>query len=152
LEFLSPTAEGDYQLVRDWQIANLDLEGDPIYQFPIDIDYGEGRLVTINDEFELRQAYADCREGDDEGGFWETISERLELSRQQLGAILDAQAAFDEAVGLVERQVMASEITREEAAAAVAELEDGFMAQLQEIMTPEQWELFLEIRGDHGRP
>jgi len=62
------TAEGDYQLVRAWQIANPDLEGDPVYQFPVDIDYGEGPVVTINDELELRQAYADCREGGDDGG------------------------------------------------------------------------------------
>ncbi|KYK34467.1 MAG: hypothetical protein AYK19_12065 [Theionarchaea archaeon DG-70-1] len=72
------------------------------------------------------------------------------MSREQLESIRLARAELHSAAREIERQLTASEITRDEAAAALEALREGFVAQLQEILTPEQWELFLEIRNRRG--
>ena len=139
-----------YAELKAWYQDHPDAKERPALQYPVDISYGEGRIVTINNDEEMARAKAACRDEDEPRDGWEELAVLLDLSREQLESIRLARAELHSAARGIERQLAASEITRDEAAAALEALRGGFVAQLQEILTPEQWELFLEIRNRGG--
>jgi hypothetical protein len=78
------------------------------------------------------------------------IAELLELDEEQLVAFTEAYDAHHAAMQDLRAQVQADEITLEEARELAAGLREEFEAELQIILTEEQWDLLQEMR-EHGR-
>jgi hypothetical protein len=78
------------------------------------------------------------------------IAELLELDEEQLVAFTEACDAHHAAMQDLRAQVQADEITLEEARELAAGLREEFEAELQIILTEEQWDLLQEMR-EHGR-
>jgi|GEM_PF-6345689 len=84
---------------------------------------------------------------DDEWGAW---MEDFGLSEDQMAAVIDAFATMRTGMQDVRDQVQAGDMTMDEAFEAAAALRDDFEAALQEILTEEQYQAFLEWRPDCG--
>ena len=54
-------SRADKVLVRQWYAANPDVQEKPTLVFPIEIEYQDGTIATINDSLELEAARQDCR-------------------------------------------------------------------------------------------
>lgn len=54
-------SRADKVLVRQWYVANPDVQEKPNLVFPIEIEYQDGTIATINDSVELEAARLDCR-------------------------------------------------------------------------------------------
>lgn len=119
-----------YAELKAWYQDHPDAKERPALQYPVDISYGEGRIVTINNDEEMARAKAACRDEDEPRDGWEELAELLDLSREQLESIRLARAELHSAAREIERQLAASEITRDEAAAALEALRGGFVAHL----------------------
>tara|TARA_R110001632_G_scaffold198615_2_gene320935 strand:+ start:600 stop:1457 length:858 start_codon:yes stop_codon:yes gene_type:complete len=50
----------DRVLIRQWYVDNPDVDEKPTLVFPIEIEYQDGTVATINDELELEAARQDC--------------------------------------------------------------------------------------------
>lgn len=74
------------------------------------------------------------------------LAEVLGLDEDQLAALTVAYTEFRDGVAALGTQVHNGEITGEEAREAVAVLREAFEAELQIILTAEQWDLLQEMR------
>jgi len=74
------------------------------------------------------------------------LAEVLGLDEDQLAALTVAYLEFRDGVAALSTQVHNGEITLEEARAAVADLREAFEAELQVILTAEQWDLLQDMR------
>lgn len=74
------------------------------------------------------------------------LAEVLGLDEDQLAALTVAYTEFRDGVAALWTQVHNDEITREEAREAVAVLREAFEAEMQIILTAEQWDLLQEMR------
>ncbi len=54
----------DYMLIREWYTEHPDVNEKPELNFPVDIKYKDGTVVTINNEEEMREAREGCRDRD----------------------------------------------------------------------------------------
>ncbi len=56
----------DWGLIKNWYEENPNYDAKPQLQFPVDIKYRDGNIVTINNEEEMRAAVEECKgdEGD----------------------------------------------------------------------------------------
>jgi Spy/CpxP family protein refolding chaperone len=80
------------------------------------------------------------------------LAEALGLDADQKEDLASAYLEFREAHKDLRDQVRSGELTREEACELAAELRESFEAELQIILTPEQYELLQELRdGRNGR-
>lgn len=50
----------DYREIKSWYRANPDADERPDLVFPVDIEYEDGTILTVNSEEELQAAKADC--------------------------------------------------------------------------------------------
>ena len=58
--------EAGWAEVKAWYDINTDIDERPELQFPVDISFGEDRIMTVNNEEEIKGVYASCRkDGDD---------------------------------------------------------------------------------------
>ena len=57
----------DYMLIREWYTEHPDVNEKPALNFPVDIKYKDGTVVTINNEEEMKEAREDCRKKWDKG-------------------------------------------------------------------------------------
>lgn len=55
-------AKEDRYLIREWYKANPDAEGRPELVYPIDIEFEDGSIQTINDDTEFEAAKESCSE------------------------------------------------------------------------------------------
>jgi hypothetical protein len=78
------------------------------------------------------------------------LAEVLGLDEDQLAALSAAYTVFREDMADLRTQVRSGEISLEEARAAAAVLRDAFEAELQLILTEEQWDMLQDMR-DGGR-
>lgn len=74
------------------------------------------------------------------------LAEILELDDAQLAAFTVAYTEFRDGVADLRAQVQAGELSHEEAREAAAVLREAFEAELQIILTPEQYDLLQEMR------
>jgi Spy/CpxP family protein refolding chaperone len=79
------------------------------------------------------------------------LAEVLELDEAQLAALTLAYTEFRDGIANLHELVRADEMTREEARAAAIVLRETFEAELQIILTPEQWDLLQEMRQQRPR-
>jgi hypothetical protein len=56
-----------WQLIKEWYEANPDEKDKPVLQYPVDIQYKDGTIVTINDDEEMKAAYGNCGDYKDWG-------------------------------------------------------------------------------------
>lgn len=54
-------SRADKVLIRQWYAANPDQQEKPTLVFPIEIEYQDGTIATINDSTELEAVRQDCR-------------------------------------------------------------------------------------------
>lgn len=82
------------------------------------------------------------------------LAEVLGLDAEQLAALTVAYTDFRDGIASLRTQVQDGELTVAEAREAAAILRDAFEAELQIILTAEQWDLLQEMRqnrpGPHG--
>jgi hypothetical protein len=52
--------KGDWMLIRQWYKENPGFDQKPQLQFPVDIEWRDGTVTTINNEEEMREARAKC--------------------------------------------------------------------------------------------
>lgn len=74
------------------------------------------------------------------------LAQILDLTEDQLADMSAAYTTFREGVADLRTQVQDGEITMEEARAAAALLREDFEAELQLILTPEQWDILQDLR------
>jgi hypothetical protein len=79
------------------------------------------------------------------------LAEVLGLDEAQKEALLAAYTEFRDARADLRDQVIAGEITLEEARAQAQVLRDAFEAELQIILTPEQYEMLQDMRRHRHR-
>lgn len=53
-------SKDDKSLIRDWYVANPGTNERPVLQFPLDIEFQDGTVQTINDQTELEAAKESC--------------------------------------------------------------------------------------------
>ena len=53
--------EEDWQLIRSWYAEHPDVKKKPELQFPVDIQYRDGAVKTINNEEEMKRARRACK-------------------------------------------------------------------------------------------
>jgi Spy/CpxP family protein refolding chaperone len=75
------------------------------------------------------------------------LAELLGLSDEQKAALAAAYLEFRDAHEALRDLVRSGELTHEEAFAEAADLRDAFEAEVQIILTPEQYDLFQELRA-----
>ncbi len=82
------------------------------------------------------------------------LAEVLDLTEAQKEALLVAYSEFRAGMEDLRAKFGAGEMNREEAWEAMRALRDAFEAELQTILTEEQWDLLQEMRAAHhsGRP
>ena len=61
--------EAGWEEVKAWYEANSDVDKRPELEFPVDILFGENRTMTVNNQEEMKGAYASCRKDGDDVGF-----------------------------------------------------------------------------------
>ena len=54
------TERSDYKLIREWKKANPDSTVKPAKIFPLDIEYRDGTIATIEDETAYETAKDSC--------------------------------------------------------------------------------------------
>ena len=74
------------------------------------------------------------------------LAEVLGLDDEQKAALLDAYGGFRDEIAALKDQVEAGEITREEAKALAGPIREAFEAELQLILTEEQYDQLQEMR------
>jgi len=74
------------------------------------------------------------------------LADALGLDEDQVAALTEAYATFRAGMQDLRDQVIAGDLTLEEARAAAMDLREAFEAELQVILTAEQWDLFQELR------
>ncbi len=79
------------------------------------------------------------------------LAEVLGLDEDQKAALLAAYIEFREGVAAIRELVKAGELTCEDAREQVAVLREAFEAELQIILTPEQYDLLQEMRQSRDR-
>jgi len=81
------------------------------------------------------------------------LAAALDLTEEQVAALTDAYGVFRAGIDDLKAQVDAGDLTRDEAKALAADLREAFEAELQVILTPEQYDLLQEMRQnkDGGR-
>jgi len=81
------------------------------------------------------------------------LADALGLDDDQVTALTDAYAVFRDGMEDLHTQVQAGDLTMEEAREAALLLREAFEAELQVILTVEQWDLLQEMRlaGREGR-
>jgi hypothetical protein len=77
------------------------------------------------------------------------LTEVLGLTEDQAAAFLAAYLEFRAGMDVLREQVQAGELTREEAHEAALPLREAFEAELQIILTAEQYDLLQELRLEH---
>ena len=82
----------------------------------------------------------------DPGTRIDRLAEVLGLDEDQKAALLAAYTEFREGVAAIKDQVAAGELTCEDAREQVTVLREAFEAELQLILTPEQYNLLQEMR------
>ncbi len=75
------------------------------------------------------------------------LAELLGLTDEQADALAAAYIEFRAAHDALRDLVRSGELTRDEACAQAIELREAFEAELQVILTPEQYDLFQELRA-----
>jgi len=88
----------------------------------------------------------------DPSGRWESLVEALQLTDDQVETLQPAFDEFRETMQALRTSVRAGELSREEAAAQREALSDEFEEFLQDVLTPEQYELWQELRDSRARP
>lgn len=80
------------------------------------------------------------------------LAEVLGLDEEQLAALSATYSEFREGMAELRDQVHSGELTMDEARDAAAVLRDAFEAELQIILTEEQWDILQDMRheGRHG--
>tara|TARA_R110002073_G_scaffold53840_4_gene138851 strand:+ start:58623 stop:59483 length:861 start_codon:yes stop_codon:yes gene_type:complete len=53
-------SKSDKSLIREWYVANPDVDERPTLVFPVEIEYQDGTTATIDDQTELEAARVDC--------------------------------------------------------------------------------------------
>lgn len=53
-------SKDDRSLIRDWYVANPGTTERPVLQFPLDIEFQDGTIQTVNDQTELDTAKESC--------------------------------------------------------------------------------------------
>jgi len=76
------------------------------------------------------------------------LAEKLGLTDEQKAALMAAYQEFHDGLQALRQQVRSGDITLDEAKAAAAALRDAFEAELQVILTPEQYDLLQQMRQD----
>jgi len=54
--------EKDWMELKSWYEVNPDIEERPILEYPVEINYGDGSTITINNDEEMASAKEDCRD------------------------------------------------------------------------------------------
>ncbi len=80
------------------------------------------------------------------------LAEVLGLDEDQKTALLAAYTEFRDGVAALRELVKSGELTCEEAREQVTALREAFEAELQVILTPEQYDLLQEMRQKQARP
>ncbi len=48
--------------LRSWYADNPNIDQRPRFQYPLELEFEDGSLMTVNDDFELLEAYTNCSE------------------------------------------------------------------------------------------
>ena len=83
---------------------------------------------------------------------WDTWLEEIGADEDQVAAIMVALETFREAMQDLRSQVASGDLTREEAIVLAQDLRAAFDAELQTILTPEQYAALQDLRPDCSRP
>ena len=51
----------DWMELKSWYEVNPDIEERPLLEYPVEINYGDGSTITINNDEEMASAKEDCR-------------------------------------------------------------------------------------------
>lgn len=76
----------DWRVLRDWYVENLGYEETPAMQFPVDIQFEDGEIITVNNEREMLR-YKEACEGE-EPKLTKVITEELQRSEECNGEIV----------------------------------------------------------------
>ncbi|HEX9898498.1 MAG TPA: hypothetical protein VGC81_04700 [Candidatus Methylomirabilis sp.] len=82
----------------------------------------------------------------DHGMRLDRLAQKLGLDEEQKAALKEAYKTFHDGLKALHAQVRSGDITVEDARAAAAVLREAFEAELQVILTPEQYEMLQEMR------
>lgn len=83
---------------------------------------------------------------------WEHLVEALQLTDEQIEALQPAFDEFHEAMQALRTGVREGELSREEAARRREVLNGEFEAFLQDVLSPEQYDQWQELRENHPHP
>ena len=59
---ISMLDDEDWIELKSWYEINPDIEERPILEYPVEINYGDGSTITINNDEEMASAKEDCRD------------------------------------------------------------------------------------------
>lgn len=114
---------------------------------------GSDQVVIAEDPLEDALKSADGTVAPEPQDRLARLAELLGLDEDQLVAVTAAYTTFRDGVADLRDQVETGDLTREEARAEVLLLRETFEAELQVILTAEQWDLLQELRQNRaGHP
>lgn len=113
-------------------------------------ELGEDPGVLVEDPFEGALNSTLGFTPPDPGDRIDRLAEFLGLDEDQKEAMAAAYAEFRDGIDALRDQVISGELTRDEAHELSAALRESFEAELQVILTAEQYELLQELRDGRG--
>lgn len=115
------------------------------------------QVILTPEQYDLLQEMRQNRDGRGEGRKnpierWTEWLSEIGASEDQIDAVFAALDVLHDGLADLRAQIKDGTLTRDEAKAAAEELRAAFDAELQTILTAEQYEALLELRPDRPAP